>query len=100
MEAVQITVRNMALGPAVFDVVTWSGMPAGSARPASLPAGTTAEVSFVVPIRGTWNIRANGRRVLDNRDLDDVRKDAASFATCRLTIELSDRATNYGCLDH
>jgi hypothetical protein len=88
MEAVHVTVRNAATGPALFDVVTWSGMEAGYARPASLPAGTTADVSFVVPTWGTWAIRVNGWQVLDKRDLQDMRRNAASFATCELRIDL------------
>ena len=74
----------------------------GGVQPASLPADSTTQVTFYVPITGEWTIMVNGSpditvadpRVPDRWDISaDIREG------CKLEIDLdADGAYGYGCV--
>lgn len=66
---VQLQVANRSARPAALAVTTGQGAIPGAVRPPSVPAGATGDVTFFVPMGGSWTITVNGQDLILNSDL-------------------------------
>ena len=92
--AVQAEVRN-ARGPVELTVVTTPGnvLP-GAVQPAALPAGSTTDVTFYVPIGGQWWIAINGFNEIEGAEFSKHMR-----VGCQFEIDLQAHGElGYGCL--
>ena len=83
-------VRNNR-GPVELEVTTPAGVVTGGVQPASLPADSTTQVTFHVPITGEWTIMVNGSpdiTVADPRVPDRWDISADIRAGCKMEIHL------------
>ena len=106
-------VRNMRARPVEIRVRTPAGALPNAVQPASVPAHTTADVTFYIPLAGDWTMDAvvhaeDGARhtgqgaihfafVLEGRAIQDVWI-LPGFFLCTLGIEVAaDGGFGYGC---
>lgn len=91
---VQAEVRNER-GPVELTVVTPPGnVLAGAVHPASLPTGSTTDVTFHVPVGGQWWIAVNGVNEIDGREFRKHMR-----VGCQIEIDLQPAGEfGYGCL--
>ena len=64
-------VRNER-GPVELTVTTPAGVLPGAVQPTSLPAHSTTDVTFYVPITGQWSIAINGSPDIPGADLREA----------------------------
>ena len=89
----QAQVRNMRPDQAVVTVSTPAGVLPSAVQPALLPAGSTTNVTFHVPLGGEWAIAINGEDQIGASELNP------NIGVCTIGIEiLVDGGMGMGCL--
>jgi hypothetical protein len=88
----QVQVANMRPAPLELTVMTPAGGLPGAVEPASLPAGTTTDVTFHVPLGGEWSIAVNGEVQLGGDELNP------NIGVCTMGFEFTaDGGMSVGC---
>ena len=87
-------VRNMRAKPVELTVTTPAGALPNAVLPASLPAHTTAKVTFQIPLTEDWSIAVDDDPVMVNTQVSsEIFREGCTFG-----IELAaDGAVRYGC---
>jgi hypothetical protein len=92
---VQLQVQNRSALPAELTVAVEARPIPGAVQPSSVPAGTTSDVVFHVPMASNWEIQANGQSLIDRSVL---RNRTGVIRGMGLTIE-RDGSAGWWCSD-
>ena len=88
-------VRNMRVRPVEIRVRTPAGALPNAVQPASVPAHTTADVTFHIPLAEDWTIWVDAEPVITRSDSDFS---SQLRPGCTLGIEVAaDGGFGYGC---
>ena len=90
---IQGEVSNLTPRPVELQVRTEAGVLPDGVQPALLPAHTTANVTFYLPINGQWSIDVDHVNLISSVE----RSAKAIRQGCTLEIELTADGFPYGC---